>query len=779
MIRTYSFSSVSIGAPVLRALLCAVLAAGGPAWAATFTVSNANDSGAGSLRQAIIDANASPTADTINFSADFVINLQDHLPALTTGGTTITGGTRNIIINGGGNHVFFANEVNSVTLRNMTIANGIYAAHLRGGTNHIVENLGISGTTYPVYIHNNASGVVVRGCAISGNPRGVTIDNASNNTIGGVLASQRNVIGGNSGSGVIITGTGATGNAVVGNWIGLDALGLSADPNQRGIQIANAPNNTIGGVITGARNVISGNLIYGVQIDGINATGTQILGNYFGTNRFGTSAVPNSAAGVGIIGAPGTQIGDGTPGGTNLMRFGTWGVVALGPLAIGNTISRNAIFGNVDSGIFLSGGANNGIEPPVILTAAPAGGTVPTSGVVELYVDDGNQGELFVDAVNSIVGVFQSSVDLSPFEGQNLTATLTDGDGNTSAFSAPFLIDVTPPTGSIEILDAFTTDEFVELELTASDNFSTAAEIEMRFSNNGGVNWSAWEPFDTERAWDLSEGIPELEDGIRTVSVQFRDAALNVSAAFEDTVLLDTTGPEIVSFVLLDDSPTLEQEVRFQIAFNELVDNLTTGTVPPFDDFAIHIEEVNKTITGAEVVAVEDEGANTFTITVDIGAGEGLIFLDVVEDGGLTDQYGNPFEGPVRSPEGYVITRLAISEHPEGGEVIEGDSFGFSAAATGGLGALSYGWYRDGFPLPDTDSPALNLEELTIPESGLYWMEVSDLYVTVESDPAFLDVLPRIPAHSLFGLTALAALLSGLALWALRGARRPAGLRRR
>ncbi len=39
--------------------------------AATFTVTNINDSGAGSLRQAVLDANAAATADTIVFDASF------------------------------------------------------------------------------------------------------------------------------------------------------------------------------------------------------------------------------------------------------------------------------------------------------------------------------------------------------------------------------------------------------------------------------------------------------------------------------------------------------------------------------------------------------------------------------------------------------------------------------------------------------------------------------------------------------------------------------------
>lgn len=55
--------------PLLLALASAGLVAVGPASAANFTVSNANDSGANSLRQAVIDANGNgDPSNTINFS---------------------------------------------------------------------------------------------------------------------------------------------------------------------------------------------------------------------------------------------------------------------------------------------------------------------------------------------------------------------------------------------------------------------------------------------------------------------------------------------------------------------------------------------------------------------------------------------------------------------------------------------------------------------------------------------------------------------------------------
>jgi titin len=77
----------------------------------------------------------------------------------------------------------------------------------------------------------------------------------------------RNVISGNSGDGIVIYGSGASGNTVAGNYIGVNAAGMAAIPNNgRGVNITfGASSNTIGGTATYARNVISGNALDGVR----------------------------------------------------------------------------------------------------------------------------------------------------------------------------------------------------------------------------------------------------------------------------------------------------------------------------------------------------------------------------------------------------------------------------------------------------------------------------------------------------------------------------------
>ena len=153
----------------------------------------------------------------------------------------------------------------------------------------------------------------------------------------------RNVISGNSGDGVDITGAGTSGNLVAGNFVGVDATGASAVANSgEGIVVDGTANNTIGGTALSSGNVVSGNAQLGIDIKNAGASGNLVLGNKVGTNATGTAAVPNLTDGIAVQGAAtATTIGGTVAGAGNVISgntsFGLF-ITASGTLLAGNTI---------------------------------------------------------------------------------------------------------------------------------------------------------------------------------------------------------------------------------------------------------------------------------------------------------------------------------------------------------------------------------------------------------------------------------------------------------
>ena len=198
-------------------------------------------------------------------------------------------------------------------------------------------------------------------------------EGASGNTIGGTTAAARNIISGNAFIGLSIHDSGTNNNVVKGNYIGANAAGTAAIPNAyQGIEIfGGAQNNTIGGTTAGARNVISGNTFQGVSVLEAGTNGNLIQGNYIGLNATGTAALPNNAAGVTIVsGAQNNTIGSGSNAGgrnvisgnmnqgivmtdantnSNKVQGNIIGLNAAGTAAIPNQFEGIAIFGTASS----------------------------------------------------------------------------------------------------------------------------------------------------------------------------------------------------------------------------------------------------------------------------------------------------------------------------------------------------------------------------------------------------------------------------------------------
>ncbi len=100
--RTHAYSVVLLAALLVFAIFAS------PTFAATFTVTNLNDSGAGSLRAAIVAANANP-GSTIVFQSglSWKISLASSLPIISTGMTITASPVNAPVIDGSGRYRAF------------------------------------------------------------------------------------------------------------------------------------------------------------------------------------------------------------------------------------------------------------------------------------------------------------------------------------------------------------------------------------------------------------------------------------------------------------------------------------------------------------------------------------------------------------------------------------------------------------------------------------------------------------------------------------------------
>jgi len=207
----------------------------------------------------------------------------------------------------------------------------------------------------------NFIGVDTSGYASIGNGlqsgHGIFIgEGASGNRIGLAGAGISNVISGNLGSGVLISGEGQ--NELTGNFIGVSVGSISSAPNAAGVTIRDGSTlNIIGGTEPGTGNVISGNrgavfpLGTGVAILGPGTDHNLVIGNMIGADVTGTRALRNGSCGVLIgDGALYNIIGGSTAAERNVISgngFGTLTVeLGSGVHLFGAGTSKNEIRGN-------------------------------------------------------------------------------------------------------------------------------------------------------------------------------------------------------------------------------------------------------------------------------------------------------------------------------------------------------------------------------------------------------------------------------------------------
>ena len=339
--------------------------------AATLTVTTTSDSGAGSLRQAILDSNASAgVVDTIAFAIPGggvqTISPATALPTVTDpvviDGTTQPGFNGSPLIELAGTSLG-AFDYGLIISAGGSTVRGLVVNRFGGGG--IQLNTGDGNTIVGNFIGTDATGA-----ADLGNGTGVYVFSGSDgNTIGGTSPPDRNLISGNNITGVALY---TPGNNVLGNRIGTDVTGLAAVDNATGLSdnsggnaIGGSFGTTPGGPCTGACNLISGN--FGVAIQLSAATPSTVEGNYIGTDVTGLDALGNGSYGIAVFAGTGHSVfsnlvsanflGIGMNAGPGVVIRGNFvGTDATGTAALPNEYAGVGAFNGAD-GTIIGGGA--------------------------------------------------------------------------------------------------------------------------------------------------------------------------------------------------------------------------------------------------------------------------------------------------------------------------------------------------------------------------------------------------------------------------------------
>jgi hypothetical protein len=411
---------------------------------ATYTVTTTADSGPGSLRQAILDANANPGTDAIAFDIPGtgvqtiapLTALPDISEAVTIDGYTQPGSSPNTLSVG----------ENAVILIEISRANGfggleVMQVGLNSGTT--IRGLVASGVTFD-YLSNQQGqnrligcfvGTTADGTTAASGPAGVFLESWTN-SVGGIDPADRNVIAG------AISVLASKQNSITNNYIGTDASGTVALGVDGGVSISTfaplfAELNSISG------NVISGNT--GTAVNVGTGDGNSVTGNLIGTDATGTLPLGNGGAGVYVRSDPGNLFGNNSVVSNTIAYNAGDGVDS--PAMYGGRILHNSIHDNGGVGIL-----SNMYAPvaPTVIAAITTGSSTTIYG----GMDPGSPGtytvELFSSAACDPSGFGEGAVPLgttSVNAGSNFTmivpavtpgnvVTATATGISTSAFSA-------------------------------------------------------------------------------------------------------------------------------------------------------------------------------------------------------------------------------------------------------------------------------------------------------------------------------------------------------
>jgi hypothetical protein len=384
-------------AAALRSRPCLDVLEGRQLLSTTLQVNNSADSGANTLRQAILGSNATPATPSspnviqLNFATPTQIVLYSQLPTISQP-TVIDASnisTRGVGLQLIGNYA----GPSAIGL--------VIQGSAASGT--VIRNIDISGFNAGGLLINGASGVTIDkddfGTSLGMNDVGVDPTNPNNNlnfgngvygvTIEG--GAQHDIISNSfidntQYNGLIINGTNTDYNQVIGTAIGTDnTFGAATDDNGgllgnglrggggSGVVInQGASYNTIGGTTAAARDVIVSNKSYGVYITDGNTVGNVVAGDSIGVNQAGTAdndgnghAIGNQLDGVAIVNGANNNTISGTYGAAEIISGNGGNGVQINDgffnkvtgVKIGTDVNGNYALANAGDGVLITAGS--------------------------------------------------------------------------------------------------------------------------------------------------------------------------------------------------------------------------------------------------------------------------------------------------------------------------------------------------------------------------------------------------------------------------------------
>ena len=593
-------------------LQLAVLAFGTvTSFAGVFTVTNVNDSGSGSLRQAILDANANPGADTINFNIPSpgvqTITPTTVLPDITNtvaiNGYSQPGSSANTLANG--NNAVILIRLDEFKMAGASPAGLNFTGAGAGGSS--VRGLCIVRCYRGIQI-NEAANVTIAGnwigMDLDGIARGMIsfegiyvasfFNPANNIVIGGTTPADRNVISGNW-KGIYFNGAKVANCFVQGNFIGTDPTGTLPRGNMFcGVQSLSATNLTIGGPSAAARNLICGATSAGgagVAIQ--NGGGCVIQGNHIGTDVTGQYDLGNISDGINIFTSQNNRITDNQivnnrANGINLAS--STGTVVENNL-IGTDASGTRPLGNALAGITISGSTNRigGLsagQANTIFYNAGAGAEITTSVPVPV------RNEISGNAIYDNGGL---GIDLSP-TGINTNDVLDTDSGANGMQNFPVLTNAVLAYSALTVqgslnsqagmnyrLEFFATPTWDATNIPEGKVFLGATNVTTDGSGNAGFTAVINATPDTNyvitaTATDPSGNTSEFSAGIGITDAGVASPSLAVSSSVSSDgggVVTTTTvsWPGAATFFTLEKTPSLSLPVVWTPVTSGIVDN--------------------------------------------------------------------------------------------------------------------------------------------------------------------------------------------------------------